>query len=286
LTATPFANTLSDVYPALQENLFEDSVLVRSLLIFLSSLFLFAAYAEPSAQAPSAQNAPVEKPDLTAGKVIFEGHCSLCHGIDGGGGRGPSLHHPKLSRAADDKALKSLIENGIPPEMPEGWYLSEQDISNVVAFVRSLGSVPPEKLPGDPQRGEAIYARSGCATCHILAGRGTGFGPELTEVGARRGAARLRGTLLSPSKTIPEDFLLIEAITSSGETIRGIRLNEDTFTIQLKDAQGHFYSLRKNDLHELKKLRGETPMPSYESLFSAAELDDLVAYLASQRGQP
>jgi hypothetical protein len=27
-------------------------------------------------------------------------------------------------------------------------------------------------------------------------------------------------------------------------------------------------------------------MPSYESLFSAAELDDLVAYLASQRGQP
>jgi cytochrome c553 len=56
--------------------------------------------------------------------------------------------------------------------------------------------------------------------------------------------------------------------------------------MQLKDAQGHFYSLRKSDLRELKKLRGETLMPSYESLLSAAELDDLVAYLASQRGQP
>jgi len=259
---------------------------MRSLLVFLSSLILFDAYAEPSAQAPSAQNAPVEKPDLAAGKMIFEGHCSLCHGIDGSGGRGPSLHRSKLSRAPDDKALKSLIENGIPPEMPEGWYLSEQDISNVVAFVRSLGSVPPEKLPGDPQHGEAIYARSGCSTCHILAGKGTGFGPELAEIGARRGAARLRETLQSPSKTVPEDFLLIEARTSSGQTIRGIRLNEDTFTIQLKDAQGFFYSLRKSDLRELKKLRGQTPMPSYESLFSAAELDDLVAYLASQRGQP
>jgi hypothetical protein len=32
-----------------------------------------------------------------------------------------------------------------------------------------------------------------------------------------------------------------------------IFLNEDTFTIQLKDAQGHFYSLRKSDLRELKK---------------------------------
>ena len=259
---------------------------MRALLIFPSALFLSAVFAVPSAQTASAQDAPVEKPDLAAGKVIFEGHCSLCHGIDGGGGRGPSLHRTKLSRAPDDNTLKLLIQNGIPPEMPEGWYLSEQDIVNVAAFVRSLGNVPPEKLPGDPQRGEAIYARSGCATCHILAGKGIGFGPELTEVGARRGAARLRATLQNPSKTIPEDFLLIEAVTSSGQTIRGIRLNEDTFTIQLKDVQGNFYSLRKSDLRELKKLRGETLMLSYESFVSATELADLVAYLASQRGQP
>jgi len=249
-------------------------------------VFLLVAYAAPSAQSPSAQNAPVEKPDLEAGKVIFEGHCSLCHGIDGGGGRGPNLHRPNLNRAPDDKALKSLIENGLPPEMPDGWYLSPQDIANVAAFVRSLGNVPPEKLPGDPVQGAAIYARSGCATCHILAGKGTGLGPELTEVGARRGAARLRQTLKNPSQTIPEDFLLVEVVTSSGKSIRGIRVNEDTFTIQLKDAQGHFHSLRKSDLADLKKLRGETPMPSYETVLSPADLDDLVAYLASQRGQP
>ena len=255
------------------------------LLIFLSTLFLSAAHGAPPGQTPSAQNTPVERPDLAAGKVIFEGHCSLCHGIDGGGGRGPNLHRPKLSRAPDEKALKSLIQNGVPPAMPEGWYLSEQDIANVAAFVRSLGDIPQEKLPGDPLRGEAIYERSGCATCHILAGKGTSFGPELTEVGARRGAARLRETLEHPSKTIREDFLLIEAITSSGQTIRGVRLNEDSFTVQLKDAQGHFYSLQKSDLHALRKLRDETPMPSYGSLLSAAELDDLVAYLASQRGQ-
>jgi cytochrome c oxidase cbb3-type subunit 3 len=259
---------------------------MRSLFIFLSSLLFWGGYSGLSAQSPSAQNALVEKPDLAAGKVIFEGHCSLCHGIDGGGGRGPNLRRANLNRAPDDKALKSLIEDGIPPEMPGGWYLTPQDIANVAAFVRSLGNVPPEKLPGDSQRGEVIYARSGCAACHILAGRGAGFGPELTEVGARRGAARLRETLETPSKTIPEDFLLIEAITQSGQAIRGMRLNEDTFTIQLKDAQGRFYSLRKSDLSGLKKLRGETPMPPYQSILSAVELDDLVAYLASQRGRP
>jgi hypothetical protein len=38
-------------------------------------------------------------------------------------------------------------------------------------------------------------------------------------------------------------------------------------------------------LKELRKLRGETPMLSYERIFSAAELQDLVAYLASLRGK-
>jgi cytochrome c oxidase cbb3-type subunit 3 len=224
------------------------------------------------------------KVDPAAGKAIFQAHCALCHGLDGGGGRGPDLRRPRLDHAADDEALRSLIENGIPPEMPEGWYLNKEDIANVAAFVRSLGSVPTEKLPGNAARGEALYHRSGCDQCHILAGRGVGFGPALTDIGARRGAARLRETLRNPAKTIPDGFLLVEATTPAGETVRGIRLNEDTFTIQWKDMQGRVYSFRKDELSGLKTLRNETPMPSYASTFSAAELEDVVAFLASQRG--
>jgi putative heme-binding domain-containing protein len=239
-----------------------------------------------SPQSPSPQQAPTPQPDLAAAKLIFESRCGLCHGLDGGGGRGPSLRRPKLAHAPDDDALKSLIENGIPPEMPEAWFLSKDEIAGLAAYVRSLGNVPPETLPGDPARGKTIYSRSGCAACHILDGIGSGFGPDLTDVGARRGSARLRETLQDPAKTLPENFLFVEATSGSGQAIRGIRLNEDTFTIQLKDEQGRFYTFRKSDLRELKKLRGETPMPAYGSVFSAAELDDLIHFLASQRGNP
>ena len=233
-------------------------------------------------KAAAAKAAP--RVDHAAGKVIFQAHCALCHGLDGGGGRGPDLRRPKLDHAADDEALKTLIENGIPPEMPDGWYLSKEDIANIAAFVRSLGNVPTEKLPGNAARGEVLYDQSGCDRCHILASRGVGIGPALTDIGAKRGAARLRETLRNPAKTIPDGFLLVEATTSAGETLRGIRLNEDTFTIQLKDMQGRFYSFRKSELRGLKKLRNETPMPPYSSAFSAAEVEDLVAFLASQRG--
>jgi len=252
----------------------------------LSMVLSAAAGFSAPQQSPPAPSPPPAAPDVAAGKLVFEGHCALCHGMDGGGGRGPSLRRAKLSRAPDDEALKSLIENGIAPEMPPAWFLSTLEIASVAAYVRTLGNVPPEILPGDPARGKAIYARSGCSACHILAGEGSGYGPELTDVGARRGSSRLRETLQSPAKTIPEDFLFVEAATSSGQTIRGIRLNEDSFTIQLKDQQGLFHSFRKSELRDLKKLRGETPMPPYGSTLSAADLDDLINFLAAQKGKP
>jgi cytochrome c oxidase cbb3-type subunit 3 len=248
-------------------------------------VFSFGLASVSSAQQAVPAPAPAA-PQRGSGKFLFESHCALCHGIDGGGGRGPSLRRRKLVRGADKEALKFLIENGIPPEMPDAWFLSKGEIASVAAYVRTLSNAPPEVLPGDAVRGRAIYARSGCSACHILAGEGSGFGPDLTEVGVRRGSARLRETLENPAKTIPENFLLVETTADSGQTVRGIRLNEDTFSVQLNDQQGRIYSFRKSDLRNLKKLRGETPMPAYGSVFSSAELDDLVKFLAAQRGKP
>jgi cytochrome c oxidase cbb3-type subunit 3 len=254
-----------------------------------------------TAHDPPEQTARSNAAGNTAGKTLFERHCAVCHGIGGKGGRGPSLNHAQLVRARDDAALRLLIANGIPPEMPEGWFLSENDVASLARYVRSLGRIRSEPVTGDPVRGKQIYSKSGCSACHIVAGDGTGYGPELTNVGARRSASYLHQAIVKPSRlaaqqgprqmvrdapTLVEGFLLVEAVTRSGETIRGIRVNEDTFSIQLKDAAGKFYSLRKQDLKELRKLREETPMPSFEGTLSPSELQDLIAYLASLRGKP
>lgn len=224
-------------------------------------------------------------PDATAGKRLFERHCALCHGIDGKGGRGPSLHRALLVHAPDDAALKSLIGDGIPPKMPGAWFLSDEDVANLAAYVRSLSKIPSDPLPGDPVRGEGVYAKSGCAGCHIIAGSGFGYGPELTNIGERRSPPYIQQAVVKPAASLPEDFLLVRAIAASGQTVEGVRVNEDTFSIQIKDAKGQFHSLRKQDLKELRKLRGESPMPSYDGILKSSELDDLVAYLASQRGK-
>jgi cytochrome c oxidase cbb3-type subunit 3 len=243
-----------------------------------------AAWLRNSARLWAQTNAA--KPDLVAGKKLFEQNCSVCHGLEGGGGRGPNLHTPKLKHASDEKSLRALIENGISPDMPAAWYLSEYENASVAAYVLTLGNIPREKVPGDPAHGAAVFAQSACNMCHTLGGQGTSMGPDLTDVGSRRGAAQLRLAIVHPEQAIPDGFLLVEAVPESGDVVRGIRLNEDSFSIQMRDLTGHFHSFSKAELKDLKKLRGVTPMPAYETALSPSELEDLVAYLAVQRGEP
>ncbi|MCW5980373.1 MAG: c-type cytochrome [Bryobacteraceae bacterium] len=240
-----------------------------------------------------AQDAAAEDPlaglgaeDVAAGKVLYEGHCAACHAPDGSGGRGASLAHPQLRRAADNRALVRVIRSGIRgTEMPATWQMSEREILRVAAYVRTLGRKRAESLPGDAARGRRLYVSNGCSGCHIVRGEGAGAGPELTDVGARRNAAYLRESLIAPDKAVPERFLLVTAATADGRRIEGVRLNEDPFTIQIRDGANRFHSLRKLELAELKRLPGRTTMPAYAHL-PPADIEDLVAYLASLRGEP
>jgi cytochrome c oxidase cbb3-type subunit 3 len=254
------------------------------ILLVLGSIFasgLFTVAHLP--QSPGAKDPPPA--DAQAGKRLFERHCAVCHGIEGKGGRGPALNRAKLPHAPDDAALQAVIGDGIPPNMPAGWFLTDDEVANLAAFVRSLSKIPSDPIAGDPVRGAAVYARSGCSACHIQNGSGVGYGPDLTAIGDRRSAAFLQKAISKPASVLPEDFLLVKVATASGDTVEGIRANEDSFTIQVKDSSGRYHSLRKEELKEFNKLRGQTPMPAFEGILSAADIQDLVAFLVSQRGQ-
>ena len=210
--------------------------------------------------------------DLARGKQIFEAQCALCHGMKGTGGKGANLVGTPLKHAADDAALFAIIQDGIEStEMPGAWQLTDRETWLVLAHVRSLGRVGIEKLPGDPVHGKVVFTSQGCAACHIVSGVGGNVGPELTEVGQRRSADRLRQCLLQPEKALPDGFVMVRAVPLGGSAIEGIRVNEDSFTVQLRDVQGRFHSFQKQQLQALEYEREATPMPSYRNKLSAGE---------------
>jgi len=222
--------------------------------------------------------------DPAAGKKLFEGQCAVCHGMDGHGSTGPSLIRPKLPRAPSETALIKVIAEGIPNTgMPASWQMSPREVRDTAAYVRSIGSVAKEAvLLGDPVRGKQVYQKSGCASCHIIEGQGNGYGPELTGVGLKRSAKHLRQSIVEPAADVPGEYRTVLAITQTGSQTTGIRANEDTFTIQIRDMSGRSYSYQKSSLKKLEK-QPESLMPAFDKL-SPADLDDLVHYLASLRG--
>ena len=226
--------------------------------------------------------------DLIRGRKLFDSHCSRCHNMGGTGGEGPSLARPTLRHAADEEALVKVIQEGIEgTDMPGTWQISENEVREIAAYVRSLGRVESTPLPGDRDRGRAAFeGASGCGSCHMVDGEGGILGPDLSDVGLRRGAGYLRESLVSPGATILPQYLQVRARTGSGQEVVGVRMNEDSFTIQLRDLAGRIHSLSKLELENLEKAFGESLMPSYGSELSASEIEDLVAYLASLRGEP
>src|SRR5437879_13708348 len=99
-----------------------------------------------------ALHALAQAPDNAVGRKIFESQCALCHGQTGGGGRGPALNRPKLEKAPDDAALRKLISDG-SRDMPGAWQLHSDEVASVAAYVRTLGAIPQEIIPGSPARG-------------------------------------------------------------------------------------------------------------------------------------
>ena len=234
-----------------------------------------------------------------AGRRLFEMHCGHCHGRDGSGARGPSLATPRLARAGDDASLAQVILTGIPgTEMPPTRLTQSEGIA-VIEYVKALRQRPTQKPLGNPARGEQLYrGKGGCARCHMIHGEGGRMGPDLTVVGLSRSPGYLRESIVAPEAALPErfaeyrlvipmpdDFLMVRVITRDGREITGIRLNEDPFTIHLRDLEDRMHSFLKSELKEVRHERGKSPMPSYRTVFTPVELDDLVAYLSSLRSR-
>jgi putative heme-binding domain-containing protein len=248
-----------------------------ALSLIVSAMIASAAGTEPRVKLPSA------RADLLRGEKLFQVHCSLCHGPKGEGGRGPMLTRAKLSRASDDGALLRILEDGIRgTEMPGAGAMSDRELRQTAAYVRSLGKVALKPVPGDAVRGAEIYRGKGnCAGCHSVRGEGGVAGPDLSGIGESRSAAFLRESIVNPGAAVPEGYLLVTVVPNSGPRVTGVRVNEDSFSIQVRDAAGQSYSFWKKDVSQIDRQRGKSPMPSYQGQLADAELTDLVAYLAS-----
>jgi len=235
-----------------------------------------------------------------AGEFQFRINCSFCHGLGArGGGRGPDLTLASKRHGASDVEMFHNIKDGIAgTAMPAavgsiGVGMTDEEIWQVIAYVRSVQLKTPANPPGNAANGkDAFFGSAKCFECHMVQGKGGRLGPDLTGTGSSRSiesiiesirepSRRLAAGLTEATKGFPQEYETVSVVTADGKSISGVALNEDSFSVQIMDPSEKIFLLEKEKLRSFKKTRVSL-MPAYDaSQLSDKDLRDILAYLIS-----
>ena len=134
-----------------------------ALTIFALMLLNLGSYAQNDSVALASESAVF---DIEAGKTLFKSNCSACHSIGKGRLVGPDLKdvHNRLEMAwiipfvksataviesGDEYANKLFLEYDSIP-MADHAHLTDQDIGDIVAYIKDKSEVKPEIVIVDP----------------------------------------------------------------------------------------------------------------------------------------
>ena len=268
----------------------------------ISALVAFLALLVCPIAAQTRNPFPTDPRTAKAGEFEFRINCALCHGLGArGGGRGPDLTRAHKRHGDSDGDLFRNISQGIPGTvMPangtngQGVGMTDEEIWQIITYLRSIQVKAPLRNLGNAMHGKQLfYGDANCSTCHMVEGKGGRVGPDLTSVGTsrtveslvesvRKPSQRLAWGLTEPTKEFAQQYETVTVVTASGEEIKGVTLNEDSFSLQFMDTAEQIHLFEKGKLRSITKSR-KSLMPSYDAgTLTDRDLSDIIAYLLAE----
>jgi putative heme-binding domain-containing protein len=222
------------------------------------------------------------KESIRGGMSLYRRLCGECHGLDATGYRGPNLI--VYMQGASDEALFQTIRRGVPgSEMPAS-NRPDVELLQMIAYLRNMNAVPPaESMPaGNVANGTQLFAKQ-CANCHRVAGKGGRIGPDLSRIGSARTRDALVREIRTPHEWIPPAYETVTVVTKDGQKVRGIKKNEDAFSIQVMDMRERIQGYLKSNVEV--QYDKNSLMPAFDAKrLNDSDLSDLVGYLTTLRG--
>ncbi len=133
------------------------------------------------------------------------------------------------------------------------------------------------KLPGDPRRGQQVFAQH-CAACHRFRGQGYALAPPLEGV-LNRGPGGVLLDILDPNRQVDPEFVNYTVLLDDGRTTSGILAEETPTHILLRRGQGQQERLARDRIEQMQNT-GTSLMPEgLEQQISVQQMADLLGYL-------
>ncbi len=183
----------------------------------------------------------------------------------------------KLPLAHMEKKLSNLPEE-VQAEanqlMQQIRHLHEERITQLKALEEGL-------VKGDVARGrDVFYNQAACVTCHAIAGEGSTFGPDLTNIGEIRSAHDILEAIIYPSASFAREYETAVLETDRGP-ITGIIKESCATAYVVEVGPGIVRHFSRNEVKKVT-ISDQSLMPAgWEDQLSRQELSDLMAFLRS-----
>ncbi len=115
-----------------------------------------------------------------------------------------------------------------------------------------------------------------------MSGYGRFVSTDLTDFAANHDANEIRDAILNPGRAEGPGPTAAAVTTIAGDRFSGLIRNENNSSLQLQDAEGHFYLFVKSSLRSIERSTGPAMPTNYQQELSTKEIEDLVSYIVHQ----
>jgi putative heme-binding domain-containing protein len=197
---------------------------------------------------------------------------------------GPWESEDRLLELAKNKQIPADLQTAAAGVFQTVWRASLREEAS--KYLSLPGNKEGKPLPpvstliskkGDGAKGQLVFANT-CATCHVVNGAGTNFGPDLSEIGDKLSPEGLYTAILYPDQGISFGFEGYLFKLNDGSTAVGKIVSETEEKIDLQ-------YMNSTQTVEPGKVTSKTKLPNslmpadLQKLMSEEELVDLVEYL-------
>ncbi len=139
-----------------------------------------------------------------------------------------------------------------------------------------------KQFPADHNQGRKVYNDPviGCFRCHVVEGKGTHFGPELSLIADKLPPSAILKAIQEPSAGISFDYEAWEIEIDTTEFFYGIIVSETDEFIVIRDSLGVDQKIFKNTIISREKSKTSAMPSGLAELISPKQMANLIAYLS------
>ena len=173
----------------------------------------------------------------------------------------------------------------------------EPDIDAVMKFKDRIPEASKTKvvpwvspIEVDPKEGEKIFFDETrdvtCSKCHVLNGKGSKVGPELTGIGAVQTPQYLIESVLKPSAVIVKGFETMYLITNDGMAYNGLLVSQDEEEVVLmvdEDGKMEEFVFYPDEIAQMQKQDVSIMPGNFSEMLTTKEFYGIISFLLSQK---